>query len=385
MKKGYLLSPGPTPVPEEALLDLAKPLYHHRTPQFKAVFKKACEGLKYVFQTKNDVFIFASSGTGAMEAAVVNVLKPGEAALVVQGGKFGQRWSEICKANNIDTDIIDLEWGTAVDPAEVEKRLKANPKVSAVYVTLCETSTGVHTDIRSIGEIVKKTDAILVVDGISAVGAVECRTDEWGIDMLAVGSQKALMLPPGLAFLSVSPKAWKKVEKRDSGAYYFDLKAAKKALDKDDTAYTPALTLVIALTRTLEMIRSEGVEKVWAKFSLLAEATRAAVKAMGLELLADKPSDAVTAVKLPEGIDGEAVPKKMRDELGVTIAGGQGKLKGKIIRITHMGYVNGFDIIVGVSALELVLKELGADIELGKGVRAAQEALFKGREKELFP
>ena len=384
MKK-YLLAPGPTPVPEEALLELAKPIYHHRTPQFKKLFKEVCEGLKQVFLTKNDVFVFAASGTGAMEAAVVNVLKADDTALVVQGGKFGERFGEICKAYSIETEIMDIEWGEAAEPAEIEKRLKANPKIAAVFVTLCETSTGVHTDVRAIGEIVKRTDAVLVVDGISSVGAVECRTDEWGIDMLVVGSQKALMLPPGLAFLAVSAKAWKKIEENSPSAYYFDLKAAKKALDKGDTAYTPALTLIIALKKTIDMILAQGLENVWARCSLLAKAARAAACALGLELFARSPSDAVTAIRLPEGIDGEAVPKKMRDEYGVTIAGGQAKLKGKIVRIAHMGHISGFDVLVALAALEMTLKELGADIELGKGVRAAEEIFLEGKEKELFP
>jgi aspartate aminotransferase-like enzyme len=383
--KNYLLAPGPTPVPEEALLELAKPVYHHRTPQFKKLFKDTCEGLKEVFLTKNDVFIFAASGTGAMEAAVVNLLGREDAALVVQGGKFGERFGELCKAYNIETELVDVEWGRAVEPAEIEKRLKANPKIAAVFVTLCETSTGVHSDVKAIGEIVKKTDAVLVVDGISSVGAVECRTDEWGIDMLVVGSQKALMLPPGLALLAVSPKAWKKVEKNSPSAYYFDLKAAKKALDKGDTPYTPALTLIIALKKTTEMILEQGLERTWARSSLLAEATRAAAEALGLELLAERPSDAITAIKLPEGIDGEAVPKKMRDEYGVTIAGGQAKLKGKIARIAHMGYISGFDVLTAIAALEMTLKELGATIELGKGLTAAEEVLLEGKEKGLFP
>jgi len=379
LEREYLLSPGPTPVPEEALLEMAKPIFHHRTPRFKAVLKEAIEALQFVFRTKNDVFIFASSGTGAMEAAVSNTLEANEKALVVRGGKFGERWGEICETFGVKTQVLDVEWGRAVEPQAVRDALAADPSIKAVFVTQCETSTAVGTDIPAIGEIVRKTDALLAVDGISSVGAVEMRTDEWGVDLLAVGSQKALMLPPGLSFLAVSPKAWKKIETTNARAYYFNLKRARKSLSGWDTPYTPAITLILALNKTLGMIRKEGLEKIWQRHSLLARATREAAKALGLELLSKNPIDSVTAIVLPEGVDGKKVTKMMRDEFGVTVAGGQGSLAGKIVRIAHMGYMSEFDTLVAISALEMALSRLGADIPVGSGVAAAQKVFLEAK------
>ncbi len=382
MNRGYLLSPGPTPVPEEALLEMAKPLFHHRTPRFKGVFKEAIAGLQFVFQTKNDVFIFASSGTGAMEAAVSNTLEANEKVLVVQGGKFGERWGEICAIFGIETELLDVEWGSAVEPEAIRRALAADPSIKAVFLTQCETSTAVGTDIAAIGQIVRKTDALLAVDGISSVGAVEMRTDEWGVDLLAVGSQKALMLPPGLSFLAVSPKAWKKIEAIKPRAYYFNLKKARKSLAKWDTPYTPPITFILALNKTLAMIRSEGLEKIWRRHSLLARATRAAAKALGLALFSKSPIEAVTAIVLPEGLDGKKVPGIMRDEYGVTVAGGQGPLVGKIIRIAHMGYMSEFDTLVAISALEMALSQLGADVPVGNGIAAAQKVFLEAKKGE---
>jgi len=378
MRKNYLLTPGPTPLPPEVCEAMARPIIHHRTPQFQNILKEASEGLRYVYQTKNDVFILTSSGTGTMEAAVVNILSPGDTALTVQGGKFGERWTEICQSYGINAEVLDVEWGKAVEPKEIEKRLKAKPKIKAVFTTLCETSTGVVNDIEAIGQVVKNTDAVLVVDAISGLGAIDLQTDSWFCDVVVSGSQKGLMLPPGLGFISVSPKAWKLAESSKCPKYYFDLKEAKKAYDKTDTPFTPAITLIIALCEALRMLKEDGLENVFSRHKKMADATQAAVKALGLELFAPMAaSDVVTAAKVPHGIDGEKLVKAMRDTYGVTIAGGQSELKGKVFRIAHMGFIEEFDIIVGISCLEKVLFQMGYKFQLGTGVRAAEEAFLK--------
>lgn len=378
MKKNYLLTPGPTPLPPIVCEAMAKPIIHHRTPQFQAILKEVSEGLKYVFQTQEDVYMLASSGTGAMEAAVINILSPQDTALVVQAGKFGERWAEICRAYGIMTEVIDVEWGKAVEPKIIEKKLKENPKIKAVFTTLCETSTGVATDIKAVAEVVKNTNAVLVVDAISGLGAIDLKTDQWHVDVCVSGSQKGLMLPPGLGFISMSKKAWEKALESKCPKYYFDLKAAKKALASVDTPFTPAITLIIALAEVLKMMKQEGLENIFSRHKKLADATRAAAKALGLELFAPTAaSDVVTAVKVPAGVDGEKLVKTMRDTYGVTIAGGQAELKGKVFRFAHMGYMNEFDIITGISCLEKVLAQMGYKFTLGAGVKAAEEVFLK--------
>lgn len=376
--KERLMTPGPAEVPPETLLELARPVFHHRTKEFRATLMAVITGLKEVFQTKNDVLVFTSSGTGAMEAAVSNLLAPGDKALCVRGGKFGERWGELAERFGARVINLDVEWGQAVEPTAIEAALRREPDIAAVYTTHCETSTGVATDVEAIGAIVAKTRACLVVDGISSVGAMPMRTDAWGVDMLAVGSQKALLLPPGLAFLAVSPKAWARVEKAPRRAYYFDLMAARKALADEDTPYTPANTLVAALAKSLELIRKEGIEAVWARHARAARATRAAVEALGLRVYATRPADALTAVVLPEGIDAEKARGLMRKKYGVNVAGGQEKLKGKIIRIGHLGYLDTLDTLGAIAALELVLAEMGAKVALGAGVAAAQRVMMGG-------
>jgi aspartate aminotransferase-like enzyme len=356
----------------------ARPIIHHRTPQFQAVLKEVGTGLKYVFQTSSDVFIFASSGTGAMEAAVANLLSPGDSALCVEGGKFGERWTELCQAYGVVPEVIKVEAGKVVDPQEIAKRLKGNPKIKAVFATLCETSTGVVNDIQAIGAVIKERDAVLVVDAISGLGAIDLKTDAWSVDVCVSGSQKGLMLPPGLAFISVSPKAWKLVELAKSPRYYFDLRQAKQALEKTDTPFTPAISLIIALAESLKLMQGDGLENIFCRHRKMAEATRAAMRALGLQLFAPlAASDVVTAVKVPAGIDGEKLVKVMRDTYGVTIAGGQAELKGKIFRIAHMGYIEELDIIAGISCLEKVLSQMGYKFALGAGVRAAEEVFLK--------
>ena len=378
MKKNYLLTPGPTPLPPEVLEAMSRPIIHHRTPAFQMILKEATEGLKYVYQTKNDVFIISSSGTGAMEAALVNLLSAGDTVLAVHGGKFGERWSEIAEAYAVTSEVLNVEWGKAVNPQDIADRLKANPKIKAVFTTLCETSTGVANDIEAIGKVVKNTPAVLVVDAISALGAIDIKTDEWNCDIVVSGSQKGLMLPPGLGFLSVSAKAWKLIETSKLPRFYLDLRKARKALDKTDTPFTSAITLIIALNEALKLIKADGLENIFARHRKMADATRAAIKGLGLELFAPSAaSDAVTAAKLPEGIDGEKLVKTMRDTYGVTIAGGQAELKGKIIRIAHMGYIGEFDIILGLACLEKVLQQSGYKFNLGAGVKAAEEIFLK--------
>lgn len=377
MKKNYLLTPGPTPLPPEICEVLSKPIIHHRTPGFQAILKEVSENLKVVFQTKQDVFILTSSGTGAMEAAVVNLLSWGDKALVIQGGKFGERWTELCEAYGIKPTVVNVEWGQALNPDILKDYLDNDPAIKVVFATLCETSTGVAFDIKGFGQVVKDKDVVLVVDTISGLGAVDFQMDAWGVDVCVSGSQKGLMLPPGLGLISVSKKAWKLVEESKCPKYYFDLKVAKKAYDKTDTPFTPAIGLVIALNEALKMIRAEGLNNIFEHHKKMARAVCAAMKALGLELYAPTAgSDAVTSVKVPAGIDGGKLVKTMRDEYGVAIAGGQGACKGKIFRIAHMGYIGEFDIIIGISCLEKVLKQFGYNFEFGAGVKAAQEALL---------
>ena len=377
MKKEFLLAPGPSQVPSETLLEMAKPVFHHRTKRFQNIFAEVQEGLKYVFQTKNPVLVFASSGTGAMEGSVSSVLSPGDKAITVTGGKFGERWKNLCKAFGAEAIELTVEWGKSADPEAIKELLQKNKDVKAVYVTLVETSTGTLVDIKKIGEIVKGSGAILVVDAVSGLGADKLLTDEWNVDIAVAGSQKALMLPPGLAFAAVSEKAWKVIENTKTSNFYFSYKKAKAALDKNDTAFTPAVTLIIGLKKSLDMIKEETIEKIWKRHEDNAASMRAAVEAIGLKLFSSNPANAVTAVVIPEGVDGLAFVKKIRDEYGVTMAGGQAQVKGKIFRVAQMGYANQFDTVVASSAVEMVLSELGYKFDKGSATKAAVAELIK--------
>ncbi len=377
MKKHFLFAPGPTPVPPEASLAMAQPILHHRTGEFEQIFAEVREGLKYVFQTERDVIIFASSGTGAMEAAVCNLLSPGDKAVCVRGGKFGERWAEICEAFGIESVNIDVEWGDAVRVEDVERAIDENPGVKAVFWQASETSTGVKHPTKELAELCRSKGVLSVVDGITAIGVFDVKTDQWDIDVVVSGSQKAFMLPPGLAFICLSDRAWEAAESSRCPKYYFDLRKERKSQAKNQTAYTPAVSLVVGLRETLRLIKEEGLENVFARHALLAEATREAMKALNLELFSKSPSEAVTAVKVPDGIDGGKIPKLLREKYGVIIAGGQAKLKGKIFRISHMGFVTKFDMLSVIGAVEGVLKELGyTNFELGAGVKRAQEILW---------
>ncbi|MFA4991874.1 MAG: alanine--glyoxylate aminotransferase family protein [Candidatus Omnitrophota bacterium] len=376
MLKNYLLTPGPTPIPPRVLETMARPIIHHRTPEFQKIIQDVEEDLKYIYETKNEVLIFASSGTGAMEASVVNLLSPGDKALVVRGGKFGERWGDICKAYGIEFVSIDVAWGKALDPKKVDEALKKDKKIKAVYATLCETSTGVATDIKTVAGILRNYEAVLVVDAVSGLAAIPLKTDEWGVDVVVAGSQKGLMIPPGLAFVSVSPKAWGLVEKSTLPKYYYDFKSYRKAIAKTDTPFTPAVNLMIALREALKIIKEEGLEVIFERHKKLALSVRNAVKALGLELFApDAYSDGVTAVRVPAGVDGEKLVKTMRDKYGVGIAGGQDEMKGKMFRIATMGYITASDVIVCVATLETVLAEMGYKFNKGAGVKAIEETL----------
>ncbi len=378
MQKKYLLfAPGPSPIPPNVLLAMAEPIIHHRAPAYIKVLEEVREGLKYVFQTKNEVLIFASSGTGAMEGAVTNTLCAGDKVLVVQGGKFGERWANICKAYGVHAKIIHVEWGKAVDPELIKKALEVEPSLRAVLIQASETSTGVMHPVREIAEIVKKHDnTILIVDAITGLGVFDLPTDTWGLDVLVGGSQKAMMLPPGLAFAALTDKAWGFVEKATLPRFYFDFKRELKNIKENQSAWTPAVTLVVGLREVLRMIKEEGLENVFARTDRIARATREAMKALGLALFApDSPSNAVTAIVAPPGVDGQKVVKVLREKHNITIAGGQDQAKGKIFRIAHFGYMDTYDIVTAVAAVELTLKELGYDVKLGSGVKAALEVL----------
>jgi len=369
-KRNILLTPGPTPVPPQALEAMAKPIFHHRTPQFRAVLKELFENLKYAFQTKQDVYTVCSSGTGAMEAAIVNFFSPGDKVLAVNGGKFGERWVKMAQAFGLHCEVIDVKWGEAVNPNEIKKRLESSTgkDVKGVFTTLCETSTAVLTDIKTIAQHTKNHQAIIVVDAISALGGDDCKMDEWGIDIVITGSQKALMIPPGLAYLAVSQKAWNLGKDSKLPKFYLDLKKYQKSFLEEDVPFTPAISLVLAQVEALRYFKETGYEKVIARTNKLAEATRKAAESMGLKSFAKTPSHVVTAIELPANVDGSKLVKLMRDELGVTVAGGQDQLKGKIIRIAHMGFIRPEDLITGFEIFAEALSRQGYKCDIAKAV-----------------
>jgi aspartate aminotransferase-like enzyme len=373
--KSYLLTPGPTPVPERIALAMAQPILHHRAPAFEKIFARVREDLKWVFQTKNDVLVFAASGTGAMEGAVTNFLKKGDKAIVVDGGKFGERWWKICKAYGVEPIVIKVEWGKAVTPEQVKKALDENPTAKAVYVQASESSTGVAHPVKEICALTKaRENTITVVDAISALGAFNLPMDEWGMDVLLSGSQKALMLPPGLAFAAASEKAWKLAETADLPRFYFNWKKEREMQAKNQTNYTPAVTLLVGLAEVLTWLKEDGLEKVFKRHERMSKAARAAMTAHGMKLFTDSPSLALTTVVAPDGIDTDKLVKVLRDKYGVTLVGGQDQAKGKIFRIAHLGYFDEFDICTAVVAIERGLADLGAKIEFGKGVGAAMKS-----------
>jgi aspartate aminotransferase-like enzyme len=377
MIKQYLLSPGPTPVPNEVALAMSETMIHHRTPQFNKVFEEARQGLQKLFGTTGDVLMLASSGTGAMEAAIANLFSPGDKVLVVNGGKFGERWLNISNAFGLTPIELKVEWGRSVKLAEVEQQLKAHPDLRGVMVQASETSTTVLHPIKNIAKLTQG-GPLLLVDGVTAVGVVSLPLDEWGIDALVTGSQKALMLPPGLAFIALSDRAWEKTKTAKLPRFYFDLNLERKNQRKGSGAFTPAVSLIFGARASLSMMEREGWDNVYARHARMSRAMRAAATALGLKLLApEDPSPAATGLFLPAGIDADRVLDYLRDRMGITLAEGQDQLKGKVIRVAHVGYMGAFDVITAVAALEMALRKFGAEIPFGRGVAAAQEVLME--------
>jgi len=376
--KRYLLTPGPTPVPPEVALRMAEPMIHHRTPEFSKIFSEVRSGLRTLFQTKEDVLVLASSGTGAMEATVVNLLSAGDRVIVVNGGKFGERWTKICQSYGVSVEEIRVEWGEAVAVDAVRAALDRAPNTKAVLVQASETSTTAVHPVEEIAKLTRARDTLLIVDGITAVGVYDLPMDRFGIDALVTGSQKALMLPPGLAFLALSERAWKRADAPHLPSFYFDLKRERKNQGENTTAYTPAVSLVFGLHTVLGMLEAEGYENVFRRHARLAAATRAAGEALGMKALAPRaPSPAATGLYMPPGIDSCKLTKYLRDKVGVSFAGGQDHLKGKIVRIAHIGYFGDFDIVTAIAALEMGLSKFGARIDFGSGVAAAERLLVE--------
>ncbi len=383
MLKRYLLSPGPTAVPERVLLRMAQPVIHHRTPQFSAVFAETKRMLEQVIRTENDALMLSSSGTGAMDAAVANLCSPGDTVIFVNGGKFGERWGRIASRYGLHAVEIKVEWGRAVDVAAVEAALAAHPEARAVLVQASETSTTTEHPVREIARLTAGYEnCALVVDAITALAVIDMPMDEWGLDVVISGSQKAFMLPPGLSMIALSDKAWRLVESASCPRFYFDLAAERKAqrVGSDTTSWTPAVSLIMGLNEALRMIFEEGLENLYARHALLARAVRAGVGALGMRLVSSSPATSATGAYIPEGVDGAAFVQYLRDTMGVTFAGGQDHLKGRIIRIAHLGYYDVFDVTLAMSAIEMALDRFHQPVQMGAGVAAAQSVLV-----ERFP
>ena len=374
MKKYQLMAPGPTPVPSEVLLAMAKPIIHHRTPAYEALFIEVRAALKKLFQTSAEVLPLACSGTGAMEAAVVSTLSAGDRVVVVRAGKFGDRWIDLAKAYGLDVIDLTAPFGHTVDAGRLAEALKSQPDAKAVLVQHSETSTGVLHDVRSYAAVTKPHDAILVVDAVSSLGIAELAMDAWDIDVVVSGSQKGLMLPPGLGFCALSEKAWRKSQTSTLPKFYFSLADELKYVVKNEVRFTPAVSIVVGLLEALRMMETEGLANVFKRHDRLARATRAGVEALGLELFAKAtPSPAVTAVAAPRGLDSEKVVAAYSQSQNITIAGGQGEMRGKLFRLGHMGYAAEFDVINALAALEQVLADIGHPVDFGSSVRAAQK------------
>jgi serine---pyruvate transaminase len=378
--KQYLMTVGPTPLPPAVSQAMAQPMLYHRAPAFVEVYARALRRLKTVFGTENEVLVFAASGSGAMESAVANLVRPGEPAVVASCGKFGQRWAELCDAYGARTRHWETDWGSKIEPAGLDRVLAENAGVELVFTTFSETSTGVVNDIRELTEAAHRHGALIAVDAVSGVGAVPLPQDDWGVDVVVAGSQKALMSPPGLAFASANHTALERAAAAPGRRFYFDWgrTVSGQRQDPPDSPFTPAVGLVQALDVALGLIEEEGLAEVFERHRVLGRATRGAARALELDLFGpdDDNANVVTAIRLPETIDGAKVPKLMRDRFGITIAGGQGHLRGKIARIAHCGYFGAFDVVVTIAAFEMTLRELGHEVELGAGVAAAQRAFL---------
>lgn len=379
--KQILMTAGPTPVPPRVLSVMSEPVLYHRAPAGVELYARVLERLPAVFRTSNDVLTFAASGSGAMDSAVANLVRPGTKALACAAGKFGERWIELCEAYGADLVRCEPGWGERLDPQEIGRLLDERPDTEVVFATLSETSTGIVHDVEAIAAVVRERGALLAVDAVSGLGAAKLEQDAWGVDVVVAGSQKALMIPPGLAFASVSQRALDHAAARPGGRYYFDWVATAKQQRKDppNSPFTPPVTLLAALDVALGMIEEEGIENVWARHAVLARATRAGAQALGLGLYGDpdERSNVVTAIELPASIDGKQVPKLLRDGYGITANGGQAQLAGRILRIAHCGYFGGFDILTSLSGLEMTLQRLGHPVEQGAGVGAAQRVFLE--------
>lgn len=374
LRKYQLLAPGPTPVPHEVLLAMARPMLHHRTPEYAALFAEVRAGLQRLFQTRQDVVLLACSGTGAMEAAVVNTLSPGDVAAVVSAGTFGERWQAILRAYGIETEVLEAPYGETVPAERLAEALRRRPAIRAVFTQHSESSTGVLHDVRAYAEVTRATEAILVVDAVSSLGIADLPMDAWGVDLVLAGSQKGLMLPPGLAFCALSDKAWAHVARARLPRYYFDLAAERRANAANDVRFTPAVSIVVGLREVLRLLEAEGLPNVFRRHARLARAARAGVEALGLRLFPRAtPSPALTAVLAPPGVDGERIVTAYAEQHAITIAGGQGSLKGRIFRLGHMGYATEVDVLVALAALEQILAALGQPVDFGAAVRAAQK------------
>lgn len=377
MKRRYLMTPGPSPVPSSIREALAKEIMHHRTDEFIEILKETNEGLKYVFCTKNPVLTFASSGTGAMEAAITNFFSSHDKILVTVGGKFSERWVEIGKSFGLEVIEMKVEWGSSPKPEDVKKMLETHKDIKGVFTTLCETSTATVFDIKGIGAVTKDKNVLLVVDAISGLGQDQLLTDEWSVDLVVSGSQKGFMLPPGLSFISVSEKAKSFLKNSTLPKYYFSINKALKAYEKNDTPFTPAVSLIVGLKESLDLIKKDGIENMWARYKKMSEAAAAAAKALGLEVFSKCPSSSVTAIVAPGGMNSKDVVKKMRKEYGVSIAAGQGEIEQKIFRIAHMGWINEQDLIMCFSILEKVLRDVGyTNFKIGASVAKLQEVIY---------
>lgn len=372
IRKQRLLTPGPTPLYPPALHAMMASDVHHRTEEFRNIYKSALADLKEVYGTANDVLMFAASGTGAMDASVSNLFSPGDKVVVATAGKFGERWVEIVKAYGLDANVLKAEYGEVVTPDRIEAALKAEPATKGVFIQASETSTGVEHDVQTIAGMVKKTDAIFVVDAITGLGTMPLDIDGWGLDVVIGGSQKAFMIPPGLAFLSVSPKAWAMADTAKLPHYYFSLKKEKKSADANDSSWTPATALIIALGESLKYMKKIGMANLIENAKLLAQGTREACVALGLEIFAKRPGSSVTAVKAPAGMDSKVIVKGFKERFGAIIANGQGSMQGQIFRMAHLGYFDFADMFGIIGGLELILRANGHKVELGKGVAAVQ-------------
>ena len=374
IRKQRLLTPGPTPLYPPALHAMMASDMHHRTEDFRKVYRACLADLKELMGTANDVLMFAASGTGAMDAVVSNLFAKGDKVIVCVAGKFGERWADIAKAYGLDANVLTVPYGESVSPAMVEAALAAEPTAKGVFVQASETSTGAAHDVKAMGKAVAKTGAILVVDAITGLGTMPLDIDGWGLDVVIGGSQKAFMIPPGLAFLSISPKAWKLGESGNLPHYYFNLKKEKKSGDAGESSWTPATSLILALGEALKYVKSIGMANLVANAEMLAHATRTAAQRLGLELFSPGcPGSSVTAIKAPAGMDSSVIVKEFRNRFGAIIANGQGSMKGQIFRIAHLGYFDFADLFSMIASLEIILNANGFPVTYGTGVAAAQE------------